>query len=483
MNLFLSSLPELESTDFLLLNWDNPNAIAYSFFEIFNYVIILICSLGFLSQLFFFIFSFLKNKSLPKSDKYHRIAIIIPVHNEAEVIEKTIHTIKTKQKYPMDLVDIFVCCHNCTDNSYEICQKLGVTTLKLDDPDPRHALAVYPLDYILKYIIENKPDYYDFVIKMDADNILDDNFLSVMNDGYSKGYKACRGYLASTNLTQNNWTKVSGLYYMRDSRISCQVREAFHLSSMLDGGAGMMLSMDLYKQFNGYGAKGGSDDIEITLLLLYKRVKIHYLKDAIVYNDQPSTFKDTFNRNSRMGHGLNLLFLKHSPRMIFEGIFTGKISLIDLFLQLLFIPTSFISFVWLIPYYVTILIFHMCNFFVPGGIDCMNVIMSPGMSGQYIINILMNGGIFLLSIAVLYIIETVICTVSAKKVIKIDGKKMVSGIFLSPLFMLLYNVCIFAGIVSKPKWKKLKRNVNFDDNKPINPPKFIKPKRKIKETA
>ena len=58
MNLFLSSLPELESTDFLLLNWDNPNAIAYSFFEIFNYVIILICSLGFLSQLFFFIFSF-----------------------------------------------------------------------------------------------------------------------------------------------------------------------------------------------------------------------------------------------------------------------------------------------------------------------------------------------------------------------------------------------------------------------------------------
>lgn len=70
----------------MLNDYSTPLSSFYSVCEIINYVIIIICSLGFVMQFVFFLLSFLRNKKLPVSTNYKRFAVIIACHNEEEVI-------------------------------------------------------------------------------------------------------------------------------------------------------------------------------------------------------------------------------------------------------------------------------------------------------------------------------------------------------------------------------------------------------------
>lgn len=437
----------------------------YSVAEIINYVIIAICSLGFIVQFLFFFLSWLKPKKIPTSTNYKRFAIIIACHNEADVIGLTINKIREITTYPLDKLTFFVCAHNCTDNTYEVAQKAGAIVYKLDDPDPRHRKAAYPLDFLIKKIITDYPNDFDVITKIDADNITNKEFFNKMNDAHNYGYKVTRGYIASQNIRQNNWTKCSGLYYMRDSRISSRVREALHLDSLLDGGAGGSIDISIYKELGGLGTLDSSDDMDLTLKLLYRKHRIHYIEGAIIYNDQVANLKDTVNRNARMAHGLNLIFFREFFKMPFYAIKNRRISLIDMFLQLLFVPISFLSLFWIVPYYTIVMIFQICNgYWVEGGLSFMTDWMSIGASQEFVKMVLISAVIFIATIFIMYTTEMLICVKSKEgKAQGLTIKNMLSGILLSPLFMLLYNFFVTKGIITKPKWGKLQRNVNYSN--------------------
>ena len=73
----------------------------YRVLEIINWVCIGLTTIGLVWQLIFIIFSFLKPKHFKKANKQNRFAIIIPAHNEAEVVGRTVKELLTKQDYPM----------------------------------------------------------------------------------------------------------------------------------------------------------------------------------------------------------------------------------------------------------------------------------------------------------------------------------------------------------------------------------------------
>ena len=59
------------------------------------------------------------------ANKQNRFAIIIPAHNEAEVVGRTVKELLTKQDYPRELYDVFVCADNCTDDTAKIAREAG----------------------------------------------------------------------------------------------------------------------------------------------------------------------------------------------------------------------------------------------------------------------------------------------------------------------------------------------------------------------
>ena len=63
---------------------------------------------------------------------------------------------------------------------------------------------------------------------------------------------------------------------------------------------------------NRYELQQISEDTEFNFNRLLNGFRAHYVEDAVVYEDLPSTMKDTYARNRRLGSGNMLLLRKYT---------------------------------------------------------------------------------------------------------------------------------------------------------------------------
>lgn len=409
-------------------------------------------------QLFYMIFFWVKKKTYPKSDKKGKVAYLIPVHNEEDVIYDTVKEILEKQDYPKELFDVYVVAHNCTDRSAELAREAGAKVIEFIDKDPAHAKPCYPINYGFKYLIENDLDY-DFYLRVDADNRLNKEFTTLMNDAYQSGVHFGRGYESATNITQSAYTKASGLYYIYDSRISSRVRERFHIAAHVNG-AGSMMSKEMMKKCGGYDTFEISDDCDFNLKRIKDGYKGHFIEDAIVYEDLPSTMKDTFARNSRMAKGVVRLI----PKSLWYFLRTFKFSFIDIFCGLFLVLDSVILCTWL-P------IFYIYDFIYLGMVGYGQIEISGTISAAEYLNMFYQTIIIAVScISVLFVfcgfLQALILVVTDYKKMGVNRRRdLIGGIFLYPVFSVVYIATTCIGLFSKNKWRKVARNKVLIDKK------------------
>lgn len=425
----------------------------YHVFEYLNYFFIAVCTVSFLFQIVMILFFWLPEKHFKKSEDFHKVAIIIPARNEEEIIAPTLKSLQNDLDYPKDKYDLYVVADNCDDKTAQIARENGAEVYEHNNENERSKC------YALKYGVDqvrklNKG--YDFYIILDADNRLEKEYLKRMNDAFCSKVEIARGYEASLNGTQNTWTAVSATYYMRDSRIASNFREKAHLDSMLNG-TGMMVSEKVFAATGGWDAFGMSEDVAFTINRLLENRRVHYVADAIVYEDQPSTLKDNFNRLTRMGHGLNALFFRKGFKLFGHFFVSGKWSNIDLFVQIMMIPVDLICCVWFPLYYIVYALLHIFNGYLGYGFMSF---MTAAESVAAMTSLWQMVIIVLGSFLVLYPLQTMASVLLSKKKLGLKSiKGLKRGIILSPFFMVYYGLAIAIGILSKPKWKKIKRNV------------------------
>ncbi len=434
----------------------------YRILEVINYVIIGICTTAFFFQIVMILFFWLPEKHFPKAEKQAKIAVIFMAKDEEEVIGKTISSFLEGQDYPKELYDLYVVADNCSDKTAEIAASAGAEVLVHTDPDPKHARKAYGIQYGLS-TLRSLGKGYDFYLLFDADNRADPHYLSAMNDAYQSGVEIARPFEASSNAGQNAWTSVSAGYYLRDSFIASNFRERLHLDSMLTG-AGMMVADKILEEIpNSYDCVTMAEDAEFTVKRLLKKKRVHYVGDAIVYEDQPATLKDTISRLTRMGHGLNHLFFTKGFPLFGHFFVSGRWSNIDLFVQILMIPVAVLCCLWFPAYYIFYVLLHLSNAigpeFLGGYMNIGGAYMTSEMSWQLLWDLMKMILIVLGAYLVLYPFQTWVCVLRSKKKLGLPSLKgYVSGILLSPLFMIVYALAITAGALSKPKWKKIKRS-------------------------
>ncbi len=404
-------------------------------------VLLTIIGVAFGIQLIYIILFFVRAKKYPVAEKKHRFGIVIPARNESSVIADTVKCILSS-KYPKDMFDVYVVADNCTDNTAELARKAGATVFERFDPDPKHHKAGYALKYLFEKIMELHPDhYYEAFIKFDADNLMEPDYISRMNDAFDAGVKCARGYSNSKNIDQNVITGISGLWYIRDCRFASNFRSAIGQGTML-GGAGMMFAAEIIEK-HGWDCLTASDDTEFTMRRLNQdKIKTMYVKDAIVYEDQPSTIKDTFKRYKRMSGALNSLFYTQGIKSFLLFFVRWKWTYIDMFLTLMFIPVCVLMCIWLPIYYAYVLIYH-------------------GLMGNWeIFWTYLNTICYSLAIAfvAMFILQALLAVALEHKRIKAPVKKLMPAVFLFPFFMIIYAVAITLGVFSRSKWHEVKRN-------------------------
>ena len=239
----------------------------------------------------------LKDKPL-KVKKDHRFMAIIPAHNEEAVVGNLIESLKN-QTYNKDLYDIYVIADNCTDNTAKIAKEAGAIVYERFDETKK--TKGYALNWFLQQkIAEDAP--YDAFFVFDADNIVDKNFIKNMNKKLCQGEDVVQGYRDIKNPSDNWITAGYAIFYWQMHRFYHLARYNIGLSPLLNG-TGFMVKFDVIKP-QGWDTETLTEDIEFSLKRIIKGKKLGWATDAIVYDEQPTGFRQSWSQRSRwtVGH-------------------------------------------------------------------------------------------------------------------------------------------------------------------------------------
>ena len=258
-----------------------------------------IVTIFWLYQLLISLCSLIKIKDKPlKVKKDHKFMAIIPAHNEEAVVGNLIESLKN-QNYNKDLYDIYVIADNCTDNTARVAKKAGAIVYERFDNTKK--TKGYALDWFLQQKIQENADY-DAVCIFDADNIVDKNFIKNMNKKLCQGEDVVQGYRDIKNPTDSWVTAGYAIFYWTMHRFYHLARYNIGLSPLLNG-TGFMVRFDVVKP-NGWQTETLTEDIEFSLKRIIQGKKLGWATDAIVYDEQPTSFKQSWSQRSRwtVGH-------------------------------------------------------------------------------------------------------------------------------------------------------------------------------------
>lgn len=258
----------------------------------------------------------LKDKPL-KINKEHKFMAIIPAHNEEAVVGNLVESLQA-QNYPRDKYDIYVIADNCTDDTAKVAKEAGAIVLKRFD-DARRTKG-FALNWFLKQKIEEDADYDAFCV-FDADNIVDPNFLKNMNKKLCQGEEIVQGYRDIKN-PNDSWISAGyAIFYWMMHRFYHLARYNLGLSALLNG-TGFMVKFDLVKP-NGWQTITLTEDIEFSLMNIIENRRVGWSTDAIVYDEQPITFMQSWSQRSRWSVG-HLQCMKHYTKDLAKGVVKHK---------------------------------------------------------------------------------------------------------------------------------------------------------------
>ncbi len=431
--------------------------VLYKVLSIINYIVLGIIFIPLLLQVIYICFCWVKKKVYPKSNKKGKIAYIIPAHNESKVIYDAVKDIIDNQNYPKDLYDVYVVCDNCTDDTEKLAKEAGAKILIHEDKDPSHHMALYPLKYGID-ILRKEELGYDMIIHLDADNHINKDFSSLMNDAYQSGVDFARPYEGSLNATQNFYTKACTLFYTFDSRFGSRVRERLNIAAHVNG-SGAMMSTRMLNKCNGYDSVSISDDAEFNFNRMLEGYKGHYVEDAIVYEDMPSTFKDTLNRNKRIGSGSMKLMKQKLLKMFFKFFTTGRISYIEMFLTYIFNFITILVSIWIPLFYIYKFLFLGFGASGAFGNNGYNLYSIEYYSNNLWLTLYLVIGIVIGLFVFFGILQAILLVcLDYKKMGAKNKRELMSAAIFFPIFLILYSITICIGTFSKPSWGKVNRN-------------------------
>ena len=299
-----------------------------AFVNTFNLFLFFIFSLCYMYQAVYAIIVLVKDhkrKPHPAHDlPKNRFAILIAGRNEEKVIGELVKSIKA-QDYPEELVDVFVIADNCTDSTADVARQAGAEVFVRNDK-----LVVgksHALDFALNRIRvlygdeDGRTDYAAYIV-FDADNVLDPGFLAAMNRGFNQGYQVLTSYRNSKNYDSNWVSAGSGLWFLREAKFLSNARSMIGSSCAISG-SGFLISADILETNGGWIHHLLTEDIEFSTDCISNGIRIGYVPDAYIYDEQPTTMRDSWRQRMRWAKGFYQVLLKYG-RDLFSGIFGGK---------------------------------------------------------------------------------------------------------------------------------------------------------------
>ena len=405
---------------------------------IFNIVVAVVFTVCYSYQFFYLLVPFLfekRNKVDIKITQY-KYAVIIAARNEEQVISQLIASVKG-QNYPQDRITVFVIADNCTDNTAKVAREAGAVVWERFSKT--EVGKGYALNFIFGKIFESYgTSEFDGFFVFDADNLLDENYISEMNKTFNAGHKIITSYRNSKNYASNWISAGYSLWFLRESKYMNNARMLLKTGCAISG-TGFFVSADIILQNGGWPFHLLTEDIEFSNHNAIEGNKIAYCGTAILYDEQPTTFRQSWNQRMRWAKGFYQVFGKYGLRLVKSITFKRDFYAYDMFMTILpgMVLTSFTM-----------------------AINILVIILglAIGFDVSAVITLSLRG--FLTLYAIVFAVGT-LTTITEWKKIHCKGIKKIIYLFTFPLFMFTYMPIAIVAMFRRVEWKPIKHNASI----------------------
>lgn len=272
---------------------------------------------------------FLIGQKLAMRDKeYSTFLVLYPAYNEDRVIVPSVRTF-LGQYYPYNAFHVAVISDHMKPETNQALSELPITLLQ---PVFKKSSKAKAMQYAMDQIKEN----YDYIIIMDADNVVNSDFLQKLNDSCAHGYRAIQCHRCAKN-KDNDIAVLDGVSEEINNTIFRKAHNRIGLSSALIG-SGMCFDFHWFKE-NVYKLSTAGEDRELEALLLKDSIFIKYEPSIHVYDEKVSN-KDNFQKQRLRWMTVQIQSLFNLLPYIPQAILAANIDYIDKTIQQALIPRS-----------------------------------------------------------------------------------------------------------------------------------------------
>ena len=269
----------------------------------------------------------IKTVDVPESPE-STFLVLFPAYSEDRVIVGSVKKFLL-QNYPQDKYHVAVISDHQQESTERLLSDLPVTVLRPVFDKSSKAKA-------LQYAISEVSGQYDYVVVLDADNIVETDFLHRLNILLKEGYKAVQCHRCAKN-SDSSVSVLDGVSEEINNTLFRKAHNLIGLSSALIG-SGMCFD---YSWFSSHVTKltTAGEDRELEVFLLREGIYIKYADDIHVFDEKVSS-ADNFQRQRQrwMSAQVNcfLSMIRHLP----EAVIRLNINYMDKTIQQMLIPRS-----------------------------------------------------------------------------------------------------------------------------------------------
>ena len=281
--------------------------------------------------------AYLSNLTSLREPRYNNFLILYPAYNEDRVIVHSVHTF-VGQYYPYQNFHVCVISDHMKPETNELLEGLPVTVLQ---PVFEKSSKAKAMQYAIQMVESGqcKPEgrkAYDYIVILDADNVVEADFLEKLNTICNRGYKAIQCHRCAKN-SDNNIAVLDGVSEEINNTIFRKAHNRIGLSSALIG-SGMCFDYEWFHE-NVFKLSTAGEDRELEALLLKQKIYIHYEPEIHVYDEKVSN-KDNFQKQRLRWMTAQIQSLLNLLPYIPKAIVTLNIDFIDKTIQQALIPRS-----------------------------------------------------------------------------------------------------------------------------------------------
>lgn len=256
---------------------------------------------------------------LPPDARKRRIAVLVPAYKEDGIILSTARNL-LQQDYPADQYRVYILADSFQPETVEALRALPLTVLEVAF---EKSTKTKSLNEAFRRITES----WDIALICDADNMLAPDFLQRINAAFGAGARAVQGCRVAKNL-DTSFAVLDACSEAVNNHIFRKGTYALGLSSAVIG-SGMAFEYDRVRRILGeISAVGGFDKI-LQLAVVGEGVRIHYLEDALVFDEKVDN-PHAFEQQRKRWVSSQFIYLRRFFGPAFLKLFRGNLSYFNL---------------------------------------------------------------------------------------------------------------------------------------------------------